>query len=119
MKKLFNNVKEKFNKTSVKAVAMVDATLAAIVPGYCTDVNGQVAKVINTIFGLIQVAGIIMIALGVVQLVRCVMSLTSGDQLQPGQLGKAIGMIVAGMVAAAIQGVLTAFGISTSVSIFS
>jgi hypothetical protein len=45
------------------------------------------------------------------------MAVSAGDQLQPGQIGKAIGMLVAGVVAAGLKTILTALGISTTVTI--
>ena len=115
--KIFNSIKEKVNNTNAKLTLAASSALATVVPGYCNTANNTAGKVITMMFNLISVAGLVLVALGVVQLVRAIIALSSGDQLQPGQLGKALGMIVAGIVAAALKAILTSLGINTTPNI--
>lgn len=112
--------KEMLNKANAKLIAAGSSALAIVAPGYCTggDYNGAAANVITMVFNLITMGGIVLTAMGVVQLVRCIISLTGGDQLQPGALGKALGMIIAGIVAATLKPLLGALGIPTDGKIF-
>lgn len=115
---IFSSIKRKVNNTTTKMALGASAALAVVAPGYCTNgVNDQAGKIINMMFNLISVAGLVLVAVGIVQLVRAIIALTGGDQLQPGQLGKALGFIVAGIVAAGLKAILAALGINTSVSI--
>ena len=114
---ILSSIKRNVNNTTTRIALGAAAAFAVIAPGYCTGVNDQAGKIVNMMFNLISVAGLVLVAVGIVQLVRAIIALTGGDQLQPGQLGKALGFIVAGIVAAGLKAILTALGINTSVSI--
>jgi hypothetical protein len=118
MSNLIKTVKEKVNMADMKCAMAISSVMATILPGYCSDANTAMTNTINAIMNIIKFAGYIMLAIGVVQLVRCIMALTSGDQLQPGQLGKALGMIIAGVIACTIETVLEKLGINKPTSIF-
>lgn len=112
------SVKEKMLSAEAKATVTAATALATIAPAFCdNDANATATKIINMVFNLVSMAGLVLIIVGVVQLVRAIMAVSAGDQLQPGQIGKAIGMLVAGVVAAGLKTILTALGISTTVTI--
>lgn len=100
-----------------KAMNSVVATLAAaglVSPTYCdsTDVTTVGNNVIKAVFNVLLLGGIVLAAVGVVQLVRAIMEASQG-QSQPGAVGKALGMILGGIVMAAAKTVLNALGVQT------
>lgn len=118
MTTLVRSVKEKMRSTEAKVAMTTGAAFATIAPAFCdNDANSTATKIINMVFNLVSMAGLVLIIVGVVQLVRAIMAVSAGDQLQPGQIGKAIGMLVAGVVAAGLKTILAALGISTTVTI--
>lgn len=104
------------NKVANKRAAIVaSATSAVAMASQAFCFNAQLNKIIALIWTLTTFTGIAMCAIGIVQVIRCVIALTGGDQLQPGQLGKAIGLIAAGLCAAMLETVLGAIGVPTTV----
>ena len=83
--------------------------LATICPAYC-DVNGNTAmqKFLKTMFSITVFAGIVLIAAGAASLIRTIVSMASGEQAQPGALGKGIGLIVGGAVLCTLKAIVTA-----------
>ena len=55
----------------------------------------------------VKVAGIVMIAADAASLIRTIVSMASGEQAQPGALGKGIGLIVGGAVLCALKAIVT------------
>ena len=97
----------------VATVATVTAGLSVASQAFC--ISGQLNQILNLVWTLTTFAGIVMVAIGAVQLIRCVIALTSGDQMQPGQLGKAVGLLAAGIAAAVLKTVLNGLGVATNV----
>ena len=91
-----------------KAVILAGIPLA-ICPAYC-DINGNTAmqKFLKTMFSITVFAGIVLIAAGAASLIRTLVSMASGEQAQPGALGKGIGLIVGGVVLCALKAIVTA-----------
>ena len=83
--------------------------LASICPAYC-DINGNSAmqKFLKTMFSITVFGGIVLIAAGVAALIRTIVSMASGEQAQPGALGRGIGLIVGGAVLCALKAIVTA-----------
>jgi hypothetical protein len=100
MKNLIQKLKAKLQKTETKIMVAAGALGANVGLAYCEDkdVNAMAQSVMNLIFNGIMYVGIGLTAFGLIQLVRCVMAVSGGDNLQPGQLGKAIGLTVGGIV---------------------
>lgn len=93
-----------------KLAAMGMAVCTAVGQTFCTDlnVNTTAQKVIDFIFGAIQLGGVAMIAMGVVQIGKAV---TEGESAPPNAVPKALGFVVSGIVMCAIKSVLTALGV--------
>lgn len=76
--------------------------------GFCdVDVNSSTQKVMKAIFNLLLFGGIIMAAVGIGMLVRTVISMSQGEQAQPGALGRAIAITAGGIVLAAMKTIIT------------
>lgn len=103
------NLKSKAVMAKVRTKAAVLGALACISPAYC-DVNGNSAmqKFLKTMFSITVFAGIVLIAAGTASLIRTIVSMVSGEQAQPGALGKGIGLIVGGVVLCALKAIVTA-----------
>jgi len=103
------NLKSKAVMAKVRTKAAVLGTLACLSPAYC-DVNGNSAmqKFLKTMFSITVFAGIVLIAAGTASLIRTIVSIASGEQAQPGALGKGIGLIVGGVVLCALKAIVTA-----------
>lgn len=101
--------KIKFIQKSLLMGMGVVAGVIGICPAYC-DVNGNTAmqKFLKTMFSITVFAGIVMIAAGVASTIRTVVSMVSGEQAQPGALGRGIGLIVGGAVLCALKAIVTA-----------
>ena len=113
--KFLTNLKNKVANNRAGVIAASTAALAMSSKAFCTGISSSLNKIIDLIWTLTTFTGIVMVAIGVVQLIRCVIALTGGDQLQPGQLGKAIGLIAAGLAAVILKSVLTSIGVATTV----
>lgn len=112
--KFLANLKNKVANNH-RAVVAASTTAVAALSSRAFCIQGSLNKIIDLIWTLTTFTGIVMVAIGVVQLIRCVIALTGGDQLQPGQLGKAIGLIAAGLAAVILKSVLSSIGVATTV----
>ena len=92
----------------LRAKAAMVGGLLCICPAYC-DINGNSAmqKFLKTMFSITVFAGIVLIAAGAASLIRTIVSMASGEQAQPGALGKGIGLIVGGVVLCALKAIVT------------
>ncbi len=113
MKNLTARVMMTKNKVSYelgKKAAVMLAAIAGVCPAYCTVINGNSAmqKFLKTMFSITVFAGIVLIAAGAASLIRTIVSMASGEQAQPGALGKGIGLIVGGAVLCALKAIVTA-----------
>ena len=102
-------VKTKVDDFSVRASLAAGAAIASVCPAYC-DINGNTAmqKFLKTMFSITVFAGIVLIAAGAASLIRTIVAMASGEQAQPGALGKGIGLIVGGVVLCALKAIVTA-----------
>lgn len=92
-------------KVNAKKTAMVGAAASALATmgfGFCVnDANTQAKTVMKAVFNVLMLAGIVLLAIGIVSLVRTIISIAGGEQSQPGAIGKALGMTLGGVVLAA------------------
>ena len=110
-------VNEKINKAA-KPILTAAVAAGIVSPTFCeTNINDVGKNVITAVFSILQLGGIILAAVGIVQLVRAIMEASQG-QSQPGAVGKALGMILGGVVMAAAKAVLKALGINPDDWIF-
>ena len=102
--------KNKLKRASMRAkTAITTCMLATVCSAYC-DINGNTSmqKFLKTMFSITVFAGIVLIAAGAASLIRTIVSMASGEQAQPGALGKGIGLIVGGAVLCALKTIVTA-----------
>lgn len=93
---------------SVRAAACAAGAVLTVCPAYCDiDGNSSMQKFLKTMFSITVFAGIILIAAGAASLIRTIVSMASGEQAQPGALGKGIGLIVGGAVLCALKAIVT------------
>lgn len=92
------------------AIASVTGTaMTTLGFGHCstiTDPNTQTKSVMKAIFNALTIAGVVLLAVGVVTLVRIVISTAGGEQSQPGAIGKGIGMVIGGILLAAARSIV-------------
>ena len=83
--------KNKLGEMPTKAKVAWMCLFATVCPAYC-DINGNTAmqKFLKTMFSITVFAGIVLIAAGAASLIRTIVSMASGEQAQPGALGKGI-----------------------------
>lgn len=109
VKEIAYKARTKMDEVSIKGKLAVSGMIASVCPAYC-DVNGNTAmqKFLTTMFSITVFAGIVLIAAGAASLIRTIVSMSSGEQAQPGALGKGIGLIVGGAVLCALKAIVTA-----------
>lgn len=104
------NLKSFVKSTEAKVAGATAVAASQVGMAFATtgkSATDMIQGVMNMIFGIVQVGGIMLLIVGIVQLVRCFIAVTGGDQLQPGQLGKAAGMVFAGVIALILKGTIT------------
>ena len=101
--------KKRMDGLAIRTKLAAGAAIAGVCPAYC-DINGNSAmqKFLKTMFSITVFAGIVLIAAGAASLIRTIVSMASGEQAQPGALGKGIGLIVGGAVLCALKAIVTA-----------
>lgn len=99
---------EKVRRLTMRLMAVTAGTAVLMSPAYC-DINGNTAmqKFLKTMFSITVFAGIVLIAAGAASLIRTIVSMASGEQAQPGALGKGIGLMVGGAVLCALKAIVT------------
>lgn len=78
------------------------------------DVAATLNKTTDLVFKLITWGGIIVTVVGVVMVGKAIMDATSG-QSQPGSLGKALGVLILGVLMLAGKSILTMLGVASTV----
>ncbi|MBQ7563233.1 MAG: hypothetical protein IJT16_04510 [Lachnospiraceae bacterium] len=109
IRNLIQTVKTALSKGGRKAEKKLLAltALCGIAPTFCVDVDSTGQNVIKAVFNILLLGGTILTAVGIVQLVRAIMEASQG-QSQPGAVGKALGMILGGVVMMASKAVVEA-----------
>ena len=101
--------KMKVNSLAVGAATAVSASLASVGLGFCdVNANSSMQNFLKTMFNVIMFAGVILAVAGAVTLIRTIISMSSGEQAQPGALGKGIGLLVGGIILCAAKALITA-----------
>ena len=109
IKNFFRKMNAKLEKAENKAMAVVGGLGLQTGAGFCTKgVNAMGQTVMSIIFNGILYVGLAVTVAGIIMLVRCIMAVSGGDQLQPGQLGKAIGMTIGGIICVAAGPIIKA-----------
>lgn len=104
-----SKAKAKVNSLAVGAASAVSAGLASVGLGFCdVNANTSMQNFLKTLFNIIIFAGVILVVAGAVSLIRTVISMASGEQAQPGALGKGIGLLVGGIILCAAKALITA-----------
>ena len=105
-----SNAKAKLNYKLMGVTSTMTAGLATVGLAFCSTVNANssMQKFLKTLFNVIMFAGVILAVAGAVSLIRTVISMASGEQAQPGALGKGIGLLVGGIILCAAKAVITA-----------
>lgn len=104
----YKAVERRTGGLSARAAACVAGVFFTVCPAYCDiDGNSSMQKFLKTMFSVTVFAGIILIAAGAASLIRTIVSMASGEQAQPGALGKGIGLIVGGAVLCALKAIVT------------
>lgn len=108
-KVMLSFVKSKGKRLHLKYMAVLGTAMCCISPAYC-DINGNTAmqKFLKTLFSITVFGGIVLIAAGASSLIRTIVSMASGEQAQPGALGKGIGLVVGGIVLCALKAIVKA-----------
>ena len=106
---LMNRMKEAFADRRVKAAAVISGMMLTVSPAWC-DINGETAlkNFLKTLFNVLIFAGVVLIIAGAASLIKTIVSIASGEQAQPGAIGRGIGLLVGGIVLAALKAVITA-----------
>lgn len=104
-----SKAKAKVNSLAVGAASAVSAGLASVGLGFCdVNANTSMQNFLKTMFNVIIFAGVVLAVAGAVSLIRTIISMASGEQAQPGALGKGIGLLVGGIILCAAKALITA-----------
>lgn len=104
-----SKAKAKVNSLAIGAASTVSAGLASIGLGFCeVNANSSMQNFLKTMFNIITFAGVVLAVAGAVTLIRTIISMASGEQAQPGALGKGIGLLVGGIILCAAKALVTA-----------
>lgn len=104
-----SKAKAKVNSLAVGAASAVSAGLASVGLGFCdVNANTSLQNFLKTLFNIVIFAGVVLVIAGAVSLIRTIISMASGEQAQPGALGKGIGLLVGGIILCAAKALVTA-----------
>ena len=101
--------KMELQRAATPILVSASTSLASIgLAGFCDiDGNGVMQKFLKMFFNITLFGGIIMAGVGVATLLRTVVALASGEQAQPGAIGKGVGFLVGGIILMALKKILT------------
>lgn len=105
---IITKAKMKVNSVALCAASSLSAGLATIGLGFCdVDAGASMKRFIKIVFNVLMFGGIIMAAIGAVMLIRTIVAMASGEQAQPGALGKGIGLLLGGILLMAAKFLVT------------
>ena len=105
---IITKAKMKVNSVALCAASSLSAGLAVIGLGFCdVDAGASMKRFIKIVFNVLMFGGIIMAAIGAVMLIRTIVAMASGEQAQPGALGKGIGLLLGGILLMAAKFLVT------------
>lgn len=106
---VFAKANAKKNMLAISAMSSLSAGLASVGLGFCeVNANKTMQNFMKTMFNVLTFGGVVLIAVGAVTLIKTIIALASGDQAQPGAIGKGIGLLVGGIILAAARIVVKA-----------
>ena len=107
--KAFEMVKRALGKGKAKVAGAVCGVVVLVSPAWC-DISGDSAlkNFLKTLFNVLTFAGVVLIIAGAASLIRTIVSIASGEQAQPGAIGRGLGLLIGGIVLAALKAVITA-----------
>ncbi len=104
------------NKVNTKLAGILAVAGIGTATTYCdVDVNTVMNNTTTLVFKILTWGGIIISVVGVVMLGKAIMDSSAG-QSQPGALGKALGVLVLGILMLAAKSILTAIGVTSTIS---
>ena len=105
-----NKVMHVLNSKAAKALIIVTGALNACGLGFCTttiiDANSSAKNFMKVLFNAITFAGVILIIAGAAMLIKTIVGLASGEQAQPGSIGRALGLLIGGIVAVGLKAII-------------
>ena len=106
---LLQKAKQAINQNMVKAALAAGGAALMFSPAWC-DISGDSAlkNFLKTLFNVLTFAGVVLIIAGAASLIRTIVSIASGEQAQPGAIGRGLGLLIGGIVLAALKAVITA-----------
>ena len=107
--KALERIRQLVSDGKAKAAAAVGTAMVAVSPAWC-DISGDSAlkNFLKTLFNVLTFAGIVLIIAGAASLIRTIVSIASGEQAQPGAIGRGLGLLIGGIVLAALKAIITA-----------
>lgn len=97
------------NSKAAKALVVVTGALNVCGLGFCTttiDANSSAKNFMKVLFNAIMFAGVVLIIAGAAMLIKIVVGLASGEQAQPGSIGRALGLLIGGIVAVGLKAII-------------
>ena len=105
-----NKLMNCLNSKAAKALIVVTGALNACGLGFCTtttiDANSSAKNFMKVLFNAIMFAGVVLIIAGAAMLIKIVVGLASGEQAQPGSIGRALGLLIGGIVAVGLKAII-------------
>lgn len=95
-------------KAKIGTASLMAGTMMTQVAAYCdVDGNSSMQNFLTTMFNFLLFGGIVLAIVGIVLLIKTIVSMASGEQAQPGALGKGIGLLIGGIVLACTKLIVT------------
>ena len=106
---LLRKAKDMVDSGMTRVALAISGVLMMVCPAWC-DINGGTAlkNFLKTLFNVLIFAGVVLIIAGAASLIRTIVSIASGEQAQPGAIGRGLGLLIGGIVLAALKAIITA-----------
>ena len=109
-----NRLMNYMNTKAAKALIVVTGALNAcglvfcdaVAPTTTIDANSSAKNFMKVLFNAIMFAGVVLIIAGAAMLIKIVVGLASGEQAQPGSIGRALGLLIGGIVAVGLKAII-------------
>lgn len=90
-------LKREFVYRKAKVAGAIGGVLILVSPAWC-DISGDSAlkNFLKTLFNVLTFAGVVLIIAGAASLIRTIVSIASGEQAQPGAIGRGLGLLIGG-----------------------
>jgi len=120
VKEIASKIKAKICRAEIAVETAIGSAIATVCPAYATSTgvsgaNTTVQNFFKFVFSLSKIAGAALIIFGLIKAAKLVQSYMAQDQqVQSGEIAKVMGLIVSGIVAVFIEGILGLMGIKVS-----